>query len=129
MTNSLISGITSMPSHLDADDSMDGLDEDLDFRGAAISYTPDDISTSDSDSDHQMRFQSTHFNGSGSSSDSSKPNLMQSAGSILTSGRQIISDALAKASSSHPRLPARTGGTDSDGSEFEIIDEGDLEKP
>lgn len=118
-----------MPSHLDAEGSLDGLDEDLDFRGSAISYTPDDISTSDSDSDHQIRFQSAHFNGSGSSSDSTKPNLIQSAGSILASGRQIISDALARAGSSQPRLPARTGGTDSDGSDFEIIDEGDLEKP
>lgn len=71
-TNSLISGLMSMPSHLDAEGSLDGLEEeDLEFnmRAKPISYTPGEIS-SDSDSDHKgMSFESSHFNRDSSSED------------------------------------------------------------
>lgn len=76
VTNSLISGLTSMPSHMDAEGgSLDGLEEeDLEFtmrtkHSAAISYTPGEMS-SDSDSDHKgMNFESSHFNRDSSSED------------------------------------------------------------
>ncbi|RZC38043.1 uncharacterized protein BDFB_006489 [Asbolus verrucosus] len=70
VTNSLISGLNSMPSHLDAEDKESLEEEDLLPQGAAqgaISYTPGDLS-SDSDSDHKgIRFESGHFNGDSSS--------------------------------------------------------------
>lgn len=76
VTNSLISGITSMPSHLDAEGgSLDGLEEeDLEFairstQASGVSVTPGDLS-SDSDSDHKsMSFESSHFNRDSSSED------------------------------------------------------------
>ncbi|CAH1378910.1 unnamed protein product [Tenebrio molitor] len=70
VTNSLISGLNSMPSHLDGEDKESLEEEDLLPQGAsqgATSYTPGDLS-SDSDSDHKgIRFESGHFNGDSSS--------------------------------------------------------------
>lgn len=76
VTNSLISGITSMPSYLDAEGgSLDGLEEeDLEFAirstvASGVSFAPGECS-SDSDSDHKsMNFESSHFNRDSSSED------------------------------------------------------------
>ncbi|KAK4876396.1 hypothetical protein RN001_012818 [Aquatica leii] len=77
--NSLIYGMPSMPSYLDAEGgSLDGLEEeDLEFtirpqQSSAVSYTPGEIS-SDSDSDHKsMSFESSHFNRDSSSEDENR---------------------------------------------------------
>lgn len=61
-----------MPSYLDAEGSLDGLDEeDLvpNVKSPNNAYSPDNNS-SDSDSDHRnMKFDSAHFNGDSSSDD------------------------------------------------------------
>ncbi|KAF5292609.1 hypothetical protein FQA39_LY13942 [Lamprigera yunnana] len=77
-TSSLIYGMASMPSHLDAEGgSLDGLEEeDLEFtmrspNSVAVSYTPGETS-SDSDSEHKrMNFESSHFTRDSSSDDES----------------------------------------------------------
>lgn len=72
VTSSLINGINSMPSYLEAEGSLDGLDEeDLvpNLKPPCTPYTPEDHS-SDSDSDHRnMKFDTAHFNGDSSSDD------------------------------------------------------------
>ncbi|KAB0794585.1 hypothetical protein PPYR_11424 [Photinus pyralis] len=141
VTNSLISGLMSMPSHLDAEGSLDGLEEeDLEFNmrakpSAAISYTPGEIS-SDSDSDHKgMSFESSHFNRDSSSEDenlyskglrfSEAPKSDPEPG---TSQLTILSNLTAIGSSLITTV-LKSGGTpkrkDSD-SDFEIIYEDEI---
>ncbi|GLV32440.1 hypothetical protein CBL_00851 [Carabus blaptoides fortunei] len=64
-TNSFISGVTSMPSYLEAEGSLDGLEEeDLEFTTRNIpAATPSNYSTDTSDSEHKdIKFEASHFN-------------------------------------------------------------------
>lgn len=79
VTNSLISGITSMPSHLDIEGELDGLEEeDLEpsvtpSQASLLSRIPAVEYSSDSDeSEHKnMEFKSSHFNPESSSEEES----------------------------------------------------------
>lgn len=75
-TSSLISGISSMPSHLDADAGLPGLQEDdllpserIRQRASAVADFSSDSSDSDMDLDQAdgMHFDSKHFTGNSSS--------------------------------------------------------------
>ncbi|EFA09515.1 uncharacterized protein LOC661523 isoform X2 [Tribolium castaneum] len=71
VTNSLISGLASMPSHLDGEDKESLAEEDLLPGGRS----PGDTS-SDSDSEHRgIRFESRHFNGDSSEEEHFSRNL------------------------------------------------------
>ncbi|KAJ8984833.1 hypothetical protein NQ317_013033 [Molorchus minor] len=86
-TNSLVSGISMMPSYLDIVESQEGIKEDdLIPKNIheAVSYTPGELS-SDSDSEHrEIHFDSAHFNGDTSSEEEN----------LLAKGMQFSSDTI-----------------------------------
>ncbi|KRT83201.1 hypothetical protein AMK59_4528, partial [Oryctes borbonicus] len=72
VTSSLINGINSMPSYLEAEGSLDGLDEeDLvpNVKPSSTLHTPEDNSTDSDSDDKNIKFDSMHFNGDSSSDD------------------------------------------------------------
>ncbi|KAF2902041.1 hypothetical protein ILUMI_04140 [Ignelater luminosus] len=138
VTNSLISGITSMPSHLDAEGgSLDGLEEeDLEFairstQASGISVTPGDLS-SDSDSDHKKvtrdltdnsRLQESDLDSTSKATQVLEKGTQNTGilGSLSVIGSNLISNVIKSAVSN--RTPKRH---DSD-SDFEIIDSDEVD--
>lgn len=150
-TNSFISGVTSMPSYLEAEGSLDGLDEeDLEFTKNLPEVNPSNYSSDSSDNEHKdMKFEVSHFNRDSSSDEehnyeqglafseidtadkTQQPtvsftqqfsvDLLSNLGSM---GSSLMSTVLKTAASA--ATPAKiTKRTDSD-SDFEIIDSDDI---
>lgn len=128
-----------MPSHLDVDDSVDGLQED-DFvpPSSRQSYTPFENS-SDSDSDiRNMKFKPSHFNPDTSSSEEdasyardlkfsddvldASAAAQPSIGGILTKiGESLVSNVI-RSSTVQPRKKSESD------SDFEMINSEELEQ-
>lgn len=146
VTNSLISGISTMPSYLDAEGSVDGLDEeDLELpqpSSQTLAFKAEYSSDSDSEQKN-MEFDSSHFNRDSSSDeeayskglsfsdavDSSgktpQTMLVQSIGvgiinNLSTVGTNILTNVLSSVTKAQNRR-------DSD-SDFEIINSDDLKE-
>ncbi|GJQ85349.1 hypothetical protein Trydic_g12654 [Trypoxylus dichotomus] len=65
VTSSLMNGINSMPSYLEAEGSLDGLDEeDLvpNVKPSSTIHTPEDNSTDSDSDDKNIKFDSMHYN-------------------------------------------------------------------
>lgn len=139
--NSFISGVTSMPSYLDAEGSVDDLDEEeLELTRNMRGTTPSNFSTDSSDNEHRdIKFETKHFNGDSSSEDdnnyekgltfaevdlvdksSQPPTLTQQLGTDLLSnigamGSSIVSSVFRNTTQ---KTPVKKSDSDSD---FEII--------
>ncbi|XP_019874492.1 uncharacterized protein LOC109602534 isoform X2 [Aethina tumida] len=130
LTNSLTTGISAMPSHLDVNDD----------ASRTPSFTPtkglSSDSESESDSNKEIYFHSKHFNGSSSSEDDlykqkgaqfSQEVLDAARGEgfsgLLQLGSNLVSSVMTRAL---PQQPVRRTASSSSESDFEII-EGDFE--
>lgn len=151
-TNSFISGVMSMPSYLDAEGSLDGLEEDdlelVTKTGPRAS--PSNYSTDSSDSEHKnIKFETSHFNRDSSSDEEHNYEQGLTFAELDTTDRQgtapivsftqqlsadllsnlgimgssLVSTVLKTAAVSTPPIARRN---DSD-SEFEIIDSDDVQ--
>lgn len=151
VTNSLISGISAMPSYLDAEGSLDGLEEeDLDLPQKQALASAISEYSSDSDSEHKnIEFDSAHFNRDSSSEDENgytkglmfsdskdvadssnvfQASIAQSIGAGLISnltnvGTNILTNVLKTVNAPSTTAAERSSSSES---EFEIIDSEDL---
>lgn len=148
-TNSLASGIGSMPSYLDVAEPQDVIDEDDLIPNRAgtreTGYIPGDLSSESDSENRDMAFDATHFNGESSSeeenllgtglkftdvadkasnSDNKKSNITGMLTNIATMGSSFLTAAIQSAVTS---VPIERENSSSD-SEFEIISSEDIKE-
>lgn len=146
-TNSLASGISTMPSYLDVETQDDIQEEDLiPNRGAQFTSLNQGELSSDSDSEHrEINFDSTHFNGDSSSEEEKlfgkglafgelKDTVAPTAkmtesklGGMLSNLAIMGSSLLTSALTSTVKQPIEKENSSSD-SEFEIINKDDVKE-
>lgn len=143
VTNSLVSGMSAMPSYLEvAEAPRDIEEEDLIPRAGSrsVSFTPGELS-SDSDSDHrEIRFDSDHFNTSSSDEDPYSKNLRfpidvkdipRETGGIKSMLSSVITSVSGNLvtnmfqSAMYKKTPVKTTNSESD-SDFEMVEPDDI---
>ncbi|KAL1491847.1 hypothetical protein ABEB36_012382 [Hypothenemus hampei] len=142
VTISWASGITSMPSYLEIEDSVDNILEEDDLlpnTKPGVSYTPGESSTSESDSENkEIKFDSDHFNASSSDDDPltkdlafkhalsqshTQPGMLQS---MIATSANLMGGMFRSKIVQEPKVMDEVPSDSDSSNDFELVDHNDV---